>query len=138
MKVNSRKSLISRFEASAVEVRHTDKSGETRRLADRVRLRDGVIGKTRGLIGSRPLCDGEAMVFRFRRASSRNVHTLFVRDPLDVLWAETETVTHVSTMSPWSLGESAEADTIIELPAGTASSVRAGSIVRLARRDEQD
>ena len=80
-----------------------------------------------------PLADGEALVFRFSEARRRSVHTLFVRATIDVIWTVKEEVQRVETMRPWTLRRVATADTIIELPAGTARHVQVGDRVRVGR-----
>ena len=83
-------------------------------------------------MGKQPLRPGEALVFPFGERSERPVHTWFVRGSIDVLWVEHEHVTSVETMKPWSYRRGNVADTVIELPAGSATSVEPGWIVTLA------
>ena len=121
-----------------VQVIHCSSDGTSRTLATRVRLRDGLIGSARGLIGGPRLTAGEAMVFRFRRPANRRVHTIFVRYPIDVVWVAAETVVAVSTLQPWSLGETALAHTIVELPAGCADDIEPDAVVRLVGAVEHE
>jgi uncharacterized membrane protein (UPF0127 family) len=59
------------------------------------------------------------------------VHMLFVRFPIDVMWVVDGTIERVSTLSPWTGLGYAQADTILELPAGAADDVEAGDTVRV-------
>lgn len=114
-----------------MQVVHRTAAGETTVLADQIRLADGFIAKTRGLMGRSPLQPGEAMVFPFDQVGRRQIHTMFVFAAIDVLWIEAERVRAKTTFSPWSLGEAHPADTVIELPADTARGVEVGDIITL-------
>lgn len=120
----------SRTGAVAVELIHRS-NGSSERLATDVRLADSLLQKSLGLMGKRPLRDGECLVFRFGESDVRHVHTFFVRAPIDVIWVAGERVIAVETMHPWNLGRRHSADTIVELPAGAATGVSEGDIVRL-------
>ncbi len=107
--------------------------GDTiRTLADDVYRADGPLQKRTGLMFRRPLRTGEAMVFPFDSVSHRDVHTLFVRDSIDVVWVAEEVVERVSTLTPWTLSAGARADFVIELPVGGADGVTVGDFVRMA------
>lgn len=101
-------------------------------IADRVRFADSTLGKLRGLIARGGLDSREAFVMRFGDARPRRVHTLFIRDPIDVVWVAREEVTAVRTLRPWQFGSAAVADTVIELPEDTAADIEVGDVVRLA------
>lgn len=89
------------------------------------------IAKSRGLMGKKPLQPDTALVFPFSSTAPRRIHTMFVRETIDVLWISQEQVTAIETMDPWSIGPKHRADMIIELPADTATSIDSGWIVRL-------
>lgn len=108
-------------------------NGGTTTLATDVRLADGFFEQRIGLMGKRPLRDGEALVFRFSEPSTRHIHTFFVRAPIDVVWVERERVRAIETMRPWRLGTRAVADTIVELPAGAAADVDVDDVLRIDR-----
>ena len=114
-------------------VHRRQSAADERLLAEDVWTADTLLRRMVGLMGRRPLEPGEAVVFRLRRSADRRIHTMFVRGAIDVIWIEAERVTAVETFSPWSLGASNPADTVIELPAGRAEAVEPGDIVRLDR-----
>ncbi len=116
-----------------MQIRHHPDEGDSTVLADRVRIADGFVSRTVGLMGRKPLQPGEAMLFRFRRSGKRQIHTMFVRAPIDVIWIEAERVTGIETFEPWSLGATNPADTVVELPAGEAAAVAVGDVVRADR-----
>ena len=104
-----------------MEIIATSPDGDTQQLADTVRVANTVVSQSLGLMGKRPLQPGEAMLFTFRETRPRRVHTWFVRGTIDILWVSNEQLVAIETLSPWSIGGKHSADTIIELPAGTAS-----------------
>lgn len=112
---------------------HHPADGDPVVLADAVRSADGFIARTLGLMGRRPLEPGEAMLFRFGDAGRRQIHTMFVRGAIDVVWVEAERVRAVETFDPWSIGTTHRADTVIEFPAGTAEGVAPDDILRVRR-----
>ena len=114
-------------------VHRSQSTADERLLAEDVRTADNVFRRMVGLMGRRPLEPGEAAVFRFGRSTDRRIHTMFVRGAIDVIWIDAERVTAVERFSPWSVGASYPADTIIELPPGRAEGVDPGDIVRLDR-----
>lgn len=77
----------------------------------------------------RSVPDDYALVFTFDGVARRDVHMLFVPFPLDVLWLVEGTVERVERLRPWIGLASARADTLVELPAGAASSVQEGDSV---------
>lgn len=117
-----------------MQVVHTVEGRESI-LADRLHFADSFLARTVGLMGRRPLEKGEAMVFRFDMTDDRQIHTMFVRAPIDVIWIEAERVTAIETFDPWSVGATEQADTVIELPAGTAEAVTPGDVVRIDGTD---
>jgi len=118
-----------------------DTLGETdsnrRVLATEVDVADTLVSTAKGLMFQSALPDGYALVMEVggngllpRRGPPRQfVHMLFVRIPLDVLWLDGETVTHVARLKPWRGVGVGRADRILELPAGNADDVSPGDRV---------
>ncbi|AQL42243.1 hypothetical protein BV210_05730 [Halorientalis sp. IM1011] len=122
--------------------------GERRALATTVDLADSFISQTVGLMGQSTLADDYALVFEFgdpgflyrlrETVPRRVIHMLFVRLPLDVLWLRDDEVVKVATLSPWTGIGVAKADTIVELPAGSADGVDVGDTVVVEREESPD
>jgi uncharacterized membrane protein (UPF0127 family) len=75
--------------------------------------------RIRGLIGRRPIVEGEALVI----PACRQVHTFFMRFPIDVVFADREgrVMGIAENLSPFSFsGYFWKAHFAVELPAGTA------------------
>ena len=104
--------------------------GESRVLATEVDRADSLFAKIVGLMGKSSLPEGYALVFDFNRVSYRDVHMLFVRTPLDVIWLRDGEVVQVKTLQPWRGTGIAKADCFVELPAGAADGVEPGDLVR--------
>ncbi|MGM0398868.1 MAG: DUF192 domain-containing protein [Halobacteriota archaeon] len=111
-------------------LRH-ERAGEHRRLATDVQTADSVLAQMRGLMFRRSIPDDFALVFRFDSVGNRDVHMLFVFEPLDVIWIVDEEVVRVERLEPWTGVAAHEADTLVELAAGGADDVSVGDIVRL-------
>ncbi|WP_435347544.1 DUF192 domain-containing protein [Haloarchaeobius sp. HRN-SO-5] len=114
---------------------HTKPSGDesltTRTLARNVDVADSTLSRVRGLMFRRSIPDDYALVFQFDTAETRNVHMLFVPFPIDVLWLVDGEVVHAERLRPWvGLGRGT-ADTLVELPAGAATDVELGDVVRV-------
>lgn len=114
--------------------------GASQILATNVEVAESSTEHARGLRFRRSLPDdfayvmhvGDATVLTFLDGPSWNiVDMLFMRVPLDVVWLRDERVVKVKRMRPWRSFGMAEADTIVELPAGTADAVSVGDTVRL-------
>lgn len=114
----------------SVRVVHED-SGEV--LASDVETADSLLAKVRGLRFRRSFPDGRALVFPFGSAGRRDVDMLCVPFPIDTLWLVEDEVERVETLRPWIGFGIARADTLVELPAGTADGVDQGH--RVAIRD---
>ena len=115
-----------------------DPSGDARVLASTVETADSTLEQARGLMFRSSLPDEYALVFRFADpprwlpeafADWRSIHMLFMRVPLDVVWLRDDKVQQVKTLDPWRGVGLAQADTILELPAGAAAAVSAGDTV---------
>ncbi|NEU57718.1 DUF192 domain-containing protein [Halorussus sp. MSC15.2] len=112
-------------------VHESDSRSET--LATEVETADSFLSKARGLMFRRSVPDDYALVFRFDDVASRDVHMVFVPFPLDVLWLQNGEVTRTERLSPWTGLAEAEADQLVELPAGSADDVAVGDEVRVVR-----
>jgi len=110
-------------------VRDDGRTEET--LATEVETADSFLSRARGLMFRRSIPDDYALVFEFDEAASRDVHMVFVPFPLDVLWLRDDEVQRVKRLSPWTGLAKAEADRLVELPAGSADRVEVGDDVRL-------
>ncbi|MFU1780463.1 DUF192 domain-containing protein [Haloarcula japonica] len=108
-----------------------DPDGAAHSLATDVEYAESMLEQGRGLMFRSSIPEDYALVFPFDRASRQFIHMLFVRFPLDVLWLVDEEVQAVETLQPWRSVGYANADTVIELPGGTASAVSEGDTVRL-------
>lgn len=100
-------------------------------LATDVEIADTFLARARGLMFRSEVPEGFGLYFPFRRVGRRGVHTLFVRQPLDVLWLADGRVQRTATLPPWTGFARAPADALVELPAGVAADVRTGDRVRL-------
>lgn len=127
-----------RFFASGIDVESVrlvhDPDGDSTVLASDVDTADSLLAQIRGLMLRRSLPEDAALVFRFDGAATRDVHTLFVFFPIDVLWLVDGRVTRTERLRPWRGFARATADTIVELPAGAASDVSEGDRVVLEER----
>ena len=114
-----------------MRVVHLTGDGTESVLATSAEVAESLPAKMLGLRFRRSLHDGDALVFPFDGVGRRDVDMLFVPIPLDVLWLVDDRVERVETLRPW-LGIGIErADTLVELPAGTASEVAEGDVVRI-------
>ncbi|WP_415380635.1 DUF192 domain-containing protein [Halosimplex sp. TS25] len=110
---------------------HESADGDARVIATDVETADSLFAKVKGLMGKSSLPDGYALVFDFERTSYRDVHMLFVRTPLDVIWLLDDEVVQVKTLAPWRGAGVAKADRFVELPGGAADGVEPGDRVVL-------
>jgi uncharacterized membrane protein (UPF0127 family) len=100
-------------------------------LATETEVADSLPVTLLGLRFRRSLPDDHALVFRFGSAGRRDVDMLFVPFPIDVLWLIDGRVERVDTLRAWFDLAIARADTLVELPAGTAGDVSQGEMVRI-------
>ncbi|PSP56641.1 DUF192 domain-containing protein [Halobacteriales archaeon QS_1_67_19] len=113
-------------------MRVVHESGDARQtLATEAETADSFLARARGLMFRRSIPDDYALVFRFDGVASRDVHMVFVPFPLDVLWLLDGEVQRTERLSPWTGLAKAEADRLIELPAGSADGVAVGDTVRV-------
>lgn len=106
-------------------------AGSERTLATDVEFADGIVSQGLGLMFRRSIPEEYALVFRFSDVSRRGLHMLFVPFAIDALWLVENRVRAKQRLSAWTGYGRNEADTVIELPAGTASDVSAGDTVRI-------
>lgn len=111
--------------------RAVHRDDEPRVLASDAERATGLLAKARGLMFRRSIPDGYGLVFPFERVRSRPIHMLFVPFPLDVLWLVDDEVTGVARLRPWLGFGHSTADTVVELPAGTAADVEPGDTVEI-------
>ena len=100
-------------------------------LATEVDIADSFLSQAKGLMFRRSIPDDYALVFEFDGVASRDVHMVFVPFALDVLWLRGGEVQRKERLSAWTGLAKAEADRLIELPAGAADEVAVGDEVRL-------
>ncbi|USZ69198.1 DUF192 domain-containing protein [Halorussus salilacus] len=110
-------------------IRESEGGRET--LATEVETADSFLSRARGLMFRRSIPDDYALVFEFDGVASRDVHMVFVPFPLDVLWLRDGEVQKKERLSAWTGLAKAEADRLVELPAGAADGVSVGDEVRL-------
>mgnify|MGYP000212270107 CR=1 FL=1 len=119
-----------------------ERDGDRHTLATNVELADTSLKQMRGLMFRRSIPDDYALVFEkdapgfplslvTTTRAKMDAHMLFVGMPIDVVWIDDGTVTQVATLSPWTGSGIARADTMIELPAGTADAVEPGDQIRI-------
>lgn len=114
-----------------VRLVHEPADGDLAALATSVDTADSTLAQMRGLMFRRSIPDDYALVFRFDATEPRDVHMLFVPFPLDVLWLVDDEVQRTERLSAWTGIAKADADTLVELPAGAADDVSVGDEVRL-------
>ncbi|WP_132057042.1 DUF192 domain-containing protein [Halorussus amylolyticus] len=112
-------------------IRESD--GERETLATEIETADSFFSRAKGLMFRRSIPDDYALVFEFDGVASRDVHMVFVPFALDVLWLRDGEVQKKARLSAWTGMAKAEADRLIELPAGAANGVEIGDQIRLER-----
>lgn len=115
---------------TVVRVVH-EADGTERVLASDVEIADGIVSQGLGLMFRRSIADDYALVFPFSRASKRGLHMVCVPFDIDALWLVDGRVRAKKRLSAWTGYGRAEADTVIELPAGAATAVSVGDVVRI-------
>jgi uncharacterized membrane protein (UPF0127 family) len=114
-----------------VQVVHVADGGE-RTLATDPRFAEGLLAQGRGLMFRRTF-PGDALVFPFDGVRTRGLHMLCVPFDIDAVWLVGERVERVARLAAWTGRGRAEADCVLELPAGAADGVSAGEAVRVER-----
>lgn len=102
-------------------------------LATDVDVADSTLSRARGLMFRRSIPEDYALVFAFDDVSRRDVHMLFVPFPIDALWLVEDEVRQTKRLRPWIGFGSADADTLIELPAGATAAIDVGDTVSVDR-----
>ena len=105
-----------------------------RTLASDIETADGIVSQGLGLMFRRSIPDEYALVFPFSGVSKRGLHMVFVPFDIDALWLVNGEIRARKRLSAWTGRGRAEADTVIELPAGAASGVEVGDSVRIEGR----
>ncbi len=100
-------------------------------LATKIEVADSLLETLRGLRFRRSFPDDHALIFRFDSAGRRDVDMLLVPFPIDVIWLIDGRVERVDTLRAWLDLAIARADTLVELPAGTAADVSRGDTIRV-------
>ncbi|WP_458206624.1 DUF192 domain-containing protein [Haladaptatus sp. NG-SE-30] len=108
-----------------------ESDGRPQTLATNVETADSFLSQARGLMFRRSIPDDYALAFRFDDVATRDVHMVFVPFPLDAVWTQEGEVNRVERLSAWTGMAKSEADTLFELPAGSATNVEIGDSVRL-------
>jgi uncharacterized protein len=99
-------------------------------VASKARIAGSFIARSRGLMFSDPMAQGEGLVI----APCNSIHMFFMRFPLDILFldAENRVVFMYEGIKPWRVGRIVRgAKSAIELPERTiaASSTKVGDII---------
>ncbi|MFO8115399.1 MAG: DUF192 domain-containing protein [Halorubrum sp.] len=123
--------LVHRGERSEDSPGSDDDDREPTVLADDVDVARSTLEQGRGLMFRRSIPDGYALVFPFDGVDARWLHMVFVPFAIDALWVVDGEVQKRARLAPFvGLGR-AQADTVVELPAGAAAGVAVGDEVRL-------
>ena len=105
-----------------------------RTLASDADVADGIVSQGLGLMFRRSIPDEYGLVFPFSGVSKRGLHMVFVPFDIDALWLVDGEVRATKRLAAWTGRGRAEADAVIELPAGAASGVDVGDRIRLEDR----
>lgn len=116
-----------------MELWHEPADGESARLASDVTVADTWLARTRGRMFTRRFPQGAALVFPFDEAKRRSLHMLAVPYAIDAIYLVNERVTKVTRLRPIVGVSWGRADTIVELPAGSAQGVTTGDTVEVRR-----
>ena len=100
-------------------------------VANRGVVAERLVTRLLGLLTRSSLDPGEALVF----PRCNSIHTCFMRFPIDVVFLQQGCVVKVvQALRPFRLAWAVGAETVIELPAGTAArtSTEAGAVLEVA------
>ena len=100
-------------------------------IADDLMYAEGWFEKARGMIGRKGLSERQAMVFPFASVRRRYIHTVGVLAPLGVIWSVNHQVVRVTVMPPWSVGDAAQADLVVELAPSAVEEISPGAEIRI-------
>ncbi|VVB84896.1 putative ACR [uncultured archaeon] len=90
-------------------------------IATEIEFARTILSQVKGLMFRKSIPPGFAMIFEMKKPSSVNVHMLFMRFPIDIIFLnEEKKTTGLYRLNPWS-GYKAMADIkyVIEMNAGT-------------------
>jgi uncharacterized membrane protein (UPF0127 family) len=104
---------------------------DARVLATQVDVAASLPARARGLMFRRSIPGDYALVFPFDGADVRWLHMLCVPFDIDAVWAVDGRVRRVERLAAWTGLARAEADLVVELPAGAASAVTPGDRIEL-------
>jgi hypothetical protein len=116
-----------------VKLLHRPADGTERELAAQVEVADSLFAKGLGLMFRRSVPADYALAFPFSAVKPRRLHMLFVPFDVDAVWVVEGEVRRVERLAAWRGRESAAADLVVELPAGSAKGVTPGDRIRLQR-----
>lgn len=102
-------------------------------LATDVEIADSFLARARGLMFRRQIPDDYALVFEFGKPVTRSLHMFCVPFAIDAVWLVEGEVTHTAHLDAWTGFGRGRADTICELPAGSAEGIRLGDRIDLER-----
>ena len=109
-------------------------------IADKVKYSKNFVSKARGLMFSKPLRKGQALVLEANNEGilDTTIHMLFVFFCIDVLWLnkDKEVVDireNIKAFTPWIM-PGKEAKYIIELPKNTAKHIKIGDRIELRKK----
>lgn len=109
-------------------------------IADKVRYYKNFVCKAKGLMFSKPLRRGEALVLEADKEGilETTIHMLFVFFCIDVLWLNKDKQVvdikeNVKAFTPWIM-PCKEAKYIIELPKNTAKHINIGDRIELRKK----
>jgi len=105
--------------------------GDANTIATTGEYADSWFSQARGLMFRRSIPEDYALVFRFSETKSRDLHMVFVPFSIDAVWLIDGTVERTARLKPWIGLAKAQADTILELPAGAASHVNPGDTIEI-------
>jgi len=108
-----------------------ESDGRSETLANDVETADSFLSQAKGLMFRLSVPDDYALAFRFDDVAARDVHMVFVPFSLDAVWTADDEVQQIKRLSAWTGLGKANADTLFELSAGSASGVSVGDTVRL-------
>ena len=106
-------------------------------IATQVRVADSLWARFWGLMGRKPLADGEALLLK----PCSSIHTIFMRFPIDVVFidAHNQVVKVVSELQPFRLAAApGNTQSVLELEAGTAAQANVAPGDRLVIVDASD
>jgi len=109
-------------------------------IADKVKYCKNFVSKFRGLMFSKPLKKGEALILEADNEGilETTIHMMFVFFCIDVLWLNSGKMVvdikkNVKAFTPWIIPKT-EAKYIIELPKNTAKHINIGDVIEFRKK----